>query len=489
MDLLQDGHQLAPGDLVTPSIQLVKLLGQGGMGSVWVARHLGLHVDVVVKFMAAAFATNTEAMMRFQREAALAAQAKSPHVVQVFDHGLTSNGIPYIAMELLEGEDLGKRLEREGTIEPGVLATWLVQACRGLARAHAKGIVHRDIKPENVFLCDNDGEVLVKLLDFGIAKSFDAAPSLSATRTGSVLGTAYYMSPEQTLGAKDIDQRTDLWSLGVLAYLALTGSRPFDGETYGALAVAITSSPAMPPSRVNPQLSPAIDEWMNQALSRDRATRFSSAKEFADGLVRATNGRPSAVPQSSVSPSGTAAMKPLGGTVPVHPQLQNSTMSPSVRSSAVAVTNQDAAPPAHSRRGALIVGVLGLGLVLVGAASVVALKARGNGSAALDSVSGSVVNPQSAPALSSAANSGPVVAPSSGALAPSGDASLGPSSAPAPSSHVPPSRNSPPVRAVVASKASGSPALGPAVLAPAAAPVEAAKPASAPVNPLNMKIQ
>jgi serine/threonine-protein kinase len=162
-------NDLAPGFMVTASIRLSRLLGEGGMGSIWVADHLGLHMQVVVKFISTEYCHHPEIVARFEREAAIAAQAKSPHVVQVLDHGKTTNDQLYIAMELLEGEDLGARLARDITVEPELFADWLSQAAKGLSRAHAKGIVHRDIKPENIFLCDVDGEIVVKLLDFGIA--------------------------------------------------------------------------------------------------------------------------------------------------------------------------------------------------------------------------------------------------------------------------------------------------------------------------------
>jgi eukaryotic-like serine/threonine-protein kinase len=283
---MTDDQELAPGALVTPSIRLERLLGRGGMGSVWVAEHLRLRTQVVVKFMAVEYAQNQEAMLRFEREATLAAQAKSPHVVQVFDHGVSQFGLPYIAMELLEGEDLAQRINRTGLIEPASFANWLSQACRGISRAHAKSIVHRDIKPENIFLCDNDGEVLVKVLDFGIAKAHGAATAFSGTQTGAFLGTAYYMSPEQTMGQKDLDHRSDLWALGVVAFYALTGSRPFEADAIGPLVIAITSGVIPTPSSRNPRLGVGVDAWMAKALARPREQRFQSAKEMAEAFVQ-----------------------------------------------------------------------------------------------------------------------------------------------------------------------------------------------------------
>src|SRR5262249_30549614 len=202
---------------VGANLRLVKLLGEGGMGSVWIADHTTLKTQVAVKFMAQALASSAEAVERFAREASAAARIKSPHVVQVLDHGFTSERIPYIAMELLEGEDLGVRLERLGRIGLSETTTIIAQACKALSRAHSLGIVHRDIKPENIFLTEIDGELVVKILDFGIAKQTQAT-GLGMTTTGTMVGTPYYMSPEQVVSAKAVDSRSDLWSIGVVAY-------------------------------------------------------------------------------------------------------------------------------------------------------------------------------------------------------------------------------------------------------------------------------
>jgi len=262
------------------------------MGSIWLAEHERLKSRVVVKFIVGEYARHDEALARFEREASLAAQAKSPHVVQVYDHGIALNGLPYIAMEHLEGEDLATRIAREGRIEALRFAEWFRQASSGLFRAHSKQIIHRDIKPENVFLCDEDGEVVVKILDFGIAKSQGGSVSdFSGTKTGAFLGTAYYMSPEQTMGSKGLDHRTDLWAMGVLAYYALTGVRPFDGDAIGALVLGITSHEPVAPSYHVPTLPIGVDAWMHKALAKQPEARFQSAREMASALAEAMTGR------------------------------------------------------------------------------------------------------------------------------------------------------------------------------------------------------
>lgn len=178
------------------------------MGSVWLADHLTLETQVVVKFMHTAVAADLVGRERFSREAVAASRVKSPHVVQTFDHGVTNEGIPFIVMERLEGEDLGRRIEK-GVMSPAEVSSTLTQVCRALSRAHAAGIVHRDIKPDNIFLCDvGSDEPFVKLLDFGIAKNALNPKLDNGTQTGAMMGTPYYMSPEQFSGTKDLDYRT-----------------------------------------------------------------------------------------------------------------------------------------------------------------------------------------------------------------------------------------------------------------------------------------
>ncbi len=273
------------GQQITATLRLVRLLGQGGMGSVWIADHLSLGTQVAVKFMSPQFAQNAGLVQRFRREAMAAAQIKSQHVAQVFDHGVMPDGTPYIVMELLEGEDLRQRIRRVGPLNLPKLAGIVTQTAKALARAHQLGIVHRDIKPDNIFLADVGGEMIVKVLDFGIAKQM-VDDGLGSTSTGSMLGTPLYMSPEQLLSSKQADARSDLWSLGVVAYKAMTGAVPFSGETLGALSVAVHAGMFPPPSTIRPGMPAAIDGWMHRALQRQPEARFASAREMAEELER-----------------------------------------------------------------------------------------------------------------------------------------------------------------------------------------------------------
>jgi len=297
--------QPEPGLMITPNVRLTRPLNEGGMGSVWVAEHLALRTEVVVKFITGDLAKNPEAVARFEREAAAASQVKSPHVVQTFDHGLTAGGLPYIVMELLEGEELGDYLDKHRRMPPKEVVSLVTQLGRALDKAHAKGIVHRDIKPNNIFLTGGEGgegEFFVKLLDFGIAKGADMPRIDSATRTGAVMGSPFYMSPEQIVGAKEIGPRSDLWAVGVVAFEALTGVRPFEAETMGALAIQIHGGPLPKPTEKAPDLPASVDAWFEKACARDPAERFPSAKELADGLARALSEASSSLLPPSTGP-------------------------------------------------------------------------------------------------------------------------------------------------------------------------------------------
>jgi serine/threonine protein kinase len=279
---------------ITKAVSLLEPLTTGGMGAVWLADHLGLKTRVVVKFMLVGLDSSESARIRFSREAAAAAQVKSPHVVQMLDHGVSDDGVPFIVMEHLEGHDLGKEIEKHGALDPAKVIAIVVQVAKALSKVHAAGLLHRDIKPDNIFLCAGEEDTFVKLLDFGIAKSnsLDQGDgSLDGeTKTGQIVGTPFYMSPEQVTAQKTIDHRSDLWALGIVAYQALTGERPYDGPSFGALAVKIATGTPPAPSAVNAALPPAVDIWFAKACARSASDRFSSAKELADAFRAAFEG-------------------------------------------------------------------------------------------------------------------------------------------------------------------------------------------------------
>jgi serine/threonine-protein kinase len=271
-----------PGKIIAGRYRLERQLGQGGMGSVWRAEHLTLRSAIAVKLIDPEIAHKPEMLERFQREAQAAATLRSPHVVQILDYGV-DEGVPYIAMELLEGESLADRLVRAGRLPPAETARFVTHVARALARAHEAGIVHRDLKPDNVFLVRNDDQELAKVLDFGIAKHGSLGSGKGPTRTGNILGTPSYMSPEQAQGTKAVDGRSDLWSLGIIAYECLVGRVPFESEALGDLLLKICVHPIPVPSQQAP-VPPGFDAWFARACCRDVAQRFQSAKELAEAL-------------------------------------------------------------------------------------------------------------------------------------------------------------------------------------------------------------
>ena len=276
---------LDAGTKVTDSVTLVRPLGRGGMGSVWVAHHAALDAEVAVKFVSAELAEKDPTIItRFKREAALSAKIKSPHVVKTFDHGVMADGRPYIVMELLEGETLGEYLIEHERLCPRDAATVVSQIAAVLGEAHQLGVVHRDIKPDNVFLIDAGYDVFVKVLDFGIAKQTKIASVSSVTSTGTIVGTPEYMSPEQLLSTKSADFRADLWSLAVLAYHGFTGRVPFAGETLPSLSLSICSGRYTPPSELCEDLPAELDEWCARAFQPDPDDRFRSVSDMADTL-------------------------------------------------------------------------------------------------------------------------------------------------------------------------------------------------------------
>jgi serine/threonine-protein kinase len=253
---------LTPGLVVADRFRLVRTLGKGGMGSVWEAQHVSLDTPCAVKFIHEEAADSTELRNRFEREAKAAAQLRSPHVVQILDHGVWE-GRPYMAMELLEGEDLAKRLRRTRPLPAPVVAAIASQVGRALTKAHAAGLVHRDLKPANIFLVRDDDREIAKVLDFGVAKATRVAATMASdgdTKTGAMLGTPFYMSPEQARGNKDIDHRADLWALSVVVYQCVTGKLPFRSEALGDLLVKIiTEAPPVPSSVAS--VPPGFDAW------------------------------------------------------------------------------------------------------------------------------------------------------------------------------------------------------------------------------------
>jgi eukaryotic-like serine/threonine-protein kinase len=282
------GHLL--GKTIGGRYRVRGILGEGGMGTVFEAEHIALGRSVAVKVLHAAQARKKDSVRRFQREARAAGAIGHPNICGVIDLGTLDDGSPYIVMERLVGETLGDRVAAEAGLPFDDVIDILVQVLSGLVAAHEQQIVHRDIKPENIFLTKRVGcPPLVKLLDFGVSKVTPAAgvrqEDLSLTRTGMVMGTPYYMAPEQARGERDLDARVDLYACGVILYEALTGRRPFTASNYNALLMQILSATPRAASELRPALPPAFDAVIAKAMARRREDRYEAASDFQRDLL------------------------------------------------------------------------------------------------------------------------------------------------------------------------------------------------------------
>ncbi len=278
-----------PSAVIAGKYRLESKIGEGGMGSVWRATHLRLEKPVAVKIVSATHAASFDARWRFQSEARAAAKLQSKNVVHIEDIGEMEDGTPFMVMELLRGMSLEQRITRDGPLALPETQRILGQVCRVLSHAHSAGIVHRDIKPENIFLAHLDGEdePVVKVLDFGVAKSASAA-STSTTQTGALIGTPMYASPEQARARKDIDGRSDLYSLGLVTFVMLTGKDPFEADSLADLIIQICTGPLPRLLDAAPHaLPPTLEDWFARACAREPSERFATADDFAEGFARA----------------------------------------------------------------------------------------------------------------------------------------------------------------------------------------------------------
>jgi serine/threonine protein kinase len=278
------------GEVLAEKYRIVRFMGEGGMGAVYEAQHEVVGRRFAVKFLHTDLARRQDILDRFKREARAAGELESENIASVIDFGQTQDGIPYLVMELLQGEDLAHLLAREGKLPVVRAVNLVIQACRGIEAAHAAGIIHRDLKPENLFVCRRgDGSDLVKILDFGIAKLAGTALDVvaaSVTNPGATLGTPFYMPPEQARGENAIDHRADIYGLGVILFEALSGQKPHPGDSYNVILYHILTQPAVPLASLRPGLPDGLAELVHLALSPDPNARPASAKELAHALSR-----------------------------------------------------------------------------------------------------------------------------------------------------------------------------------------------------------
>jgi serine/threonine protein kinase len=297
---------LRQGFLVADKYGLIEPLGTGSMGSVWKASHVMLGHMVAIKFLHASVEAYPEGRVRFEREAKLSARLgeASRHICRVSDFGVIGSGTPFVVMELLQGEELSACLRRERSLPLERVTEIVMQLCRALTVAHEAGVIHRDLKPANVFLCKpEDGQdLLVKLLDFGVAKAALEHEDTQATRAGTIFGTPGYMSPEQIMADAELDARSDLWSVAVMAYRMAVGRTPFGAGSMSELGLRILTANPAPPSRLRPELPTGFDEWIKKGLAKRREERFSSATELSNQLIEVTQARASeAVPEEAAA--------------------------------------------------------------------------------------------------------------------------------------------------------------------------------------------
>jgi serine/threonine protein kinase len=295
---------LKEGDIIHSRYRLLRLIGTGTSGSVWAARNELIERDVALKIMEPEVMSDKVLLHRFFNEAKAIGRVKHPSIVGIFDLGQAEDGSPFLVLELLDGEPLGTRIQRDGGLEPETLLDVCTGVARALDLAHQQGIIHRDLKPANIFLHRTaTGDLTGKILDFGISKvnTSGTNENFSLTKTGTVVGSPAYMSPEQAAGRDDIDGRADVWSLGVVMYEGLTGLLPHEAPNYNALMVRILTQDVPSIATRQPKLRPSVRDIVDACLQRDRDRRpvagqlsslmEAAVREMRAERFRATGGR------------------------------------------------------------------------------------------------------------------------------------------------------------------------------------------------------
>jgi len=363
------------GQLVGGKYRVTRFLARGGMGVVYEAHHAVVHRRFAIKFLRRDLAERRDILARFQREAETAGALENENVTAAVDFGVSDDGAPYIVMEYLVGESLADLLLRVGRLPCARAADLVAQACRGVAAAHAAGIVHRDLKPHNLFVSRrDDGTDLVKVLDFGVAKLQAIEDAGSATRTGTVLGTAAYMSPEQARGEAMTDQRADVYALGAVLYELVSLKRPHPGDSQNAILHHIATQPAVALGAVQEDLPPAFVELVERALASDPAARPASAEAMARELAPFARRQVWPAPPEEL---GAARAAPASAVPGAPPSLEVARVANAAASNEKAGgPARAAAPPTHQTRAGWIVGACSMLLVVAG---LVVVRARSSG--------------------------------------------------------------------------------------------------------------
>jgi serine/threonine-protein kinase len=299
-----------PGDVVAGKYVIKDVIGRGGVGVVIAADHKALRCPVALKFLRPEVSCEPPIVQRFLREAHAAARLRSEHVARVMDAGSTDDGAAYLVMELLVGRDFATLLKEEGPLPPSRAVDYLLQACDAVAEAHSVGIVHRDLKAANLFLTRRaDGRPLVKVLDFGLSKIERTPSQATITTEHHVIGSPHYMSPEQMRSSREVDARSDIWSLGVVLYTLLAGRKPFEGTYLTEVCAAVLSSKPPALSALRPELPPALVEAVERCLQVEPEDRFQTVAELIAALApfRASSDEPA----HAAAPTSTSTPMPL----------------------------------------------------------------------------------------------------------------------------------------------------------------------------------
>src|SRR6478752_1040688 len=276
---------LEPGAHIAGRYRVLRKIGEGGMGELYACFDTVLSREVAVKLMQRSLAAEPLVAERLMREAMLAAQLRR-HVAQVFDCGMLATGEPYIVMELLSGQDMYAVLRESGPLAPEDVIAAMLQVCDGLAEAHEKGIIHRDLKPENLFCATQpDGQVVIKIVDFGVSKQVTGQRMRAQTNPGESVGSPQYMSPEQITSPSEVDTRTDIWSLGVVMFELLTGVLPFRGSGTARICAAVLTEPAPSISNYRSDVPPALEFIVQRCLEKDRERRFPDVQQLSAALA------------------------------------------------------------------------------------------------------------------------------------------------------------------------------------------------------------